>query len=477
MMRALFRCDASPAIGAGHAMRCLATAETLKWASWEVAFMSSGETLQTVPALAREGVSLTADGDLADSDVIVFDHYDIDAAGERQTAGALPRTVAFEDRPNRRHDVDILVDPTPLRQRKSYDGLVGAETVRLVGPAYAQLRRSWLTKRADALARRSRNWDVRRVLVSMGATDPLNATAKVLEALAHIEGAFELDVVLGPSAPHLAVIREALAGRGTLHVDPPDFPRLVADADLAIGAAGSSCFERACLGLPALIVELADNQADLIAAFEDCGAARAATRQQLEDSLWLARIISELIDDEEARAAMSETGQRLVDGRGPQRLLLNMIGFRTTGGGAVTLRLAEADDEDWLLQLQARPETRRYAINPTVPSLSEHASWMKRMLASADSLLSLVEHDGKRCGMVRLDRLAGQATAFQVSIAIDPALHGRGIATAALKLTRRAFPKAELVATVLRGNSASQSLFERAGYRKESEELFRSAVS
>jgi RimJ/RimL family protein N-acetyltransferase len=114
-----------------------------------------------------------------------------------------------------------------------------------------------------------------------------------------------------------------------------------------------------------------------------------------------------------------------------------------------------------------------------MPSTAEHASWFAAMLDDLDRVLLIVETlEGEPAGFVRLDRLAGVGVpSFEVSIAVDEAFHRRGVGSAALTLARRFSPCSELIATVLRGNVASERLFVAMGYRRESEERFRALPS
>src|SRR5262249_7006465 len=144
-------------------------------------------------------------------------------------------------------------------------------------------------------------------------------------------------------------------------------------------------------------------------------------------------------------------------------------------GSAVTLRLAEATDSDWLLALQSRPETRRYARNPVVPTPAEHAAWYANVMGDPDRVLCIVESQGERCGFIRLDRSVAQGRPrFEVSIAVDPHRHRNGLGAAALSLARRLAPGAELDATVDERNAASQALFRQAGYSQVEPGLCRS---
>ena len=459
-------------------MRSLSTAQALAWASWKVEFLSSVETGITAPAIQRAGIPIrsAAPDDLSATDTVVFDHYDLDAASERSIAGDRPRRVAFDDMPSRRHDVDILLDPTPGRVGQDYAAYVRNDTLVLAGAPYAQLSRGWIDGRAIALEnRRSKATTRKRVLVSMGATDPNNATQKILPALADLD--VEIDVVLGQSAPHLGAVRNALGHRGRLHVDPPDFPALVAEADIAVGAAGSSCFERACLGLPSLVIVLADNQRDLAKAFEKQGAVQVIEFAKLVQPSLLAQIVVSLLSDERRLSMMSDCGSDLVDGRGTQRFLTVLAGQHRVGSHIIALRLAEKSDSDWLLDLQSTPDVRRFSLNPEVPTASEHALWFAGTLANPDRLLAIVRCDGKPSGMLRIDRSVGPTVSFQVSIAVSPEFQRKGIGLAALSALRQVVPSADLKATVLPDNLSSQKLFVRAGYGGDGDCKFVNHVS
>lgn len=465
----MFRCDASGAIGAGHAMRCLASAEALAWAGWRVAFATSAETRAAVPALAASGYELRGPDDLA-ADWAVFDHYGLTVDDERAARAQARHIAAFEDIVGRRHDVDLLVDPTPGRVAGDYAAAAPGARV-LTGVGMAQMRDNWRAARVAALARRGGN--VRRILVSMGATDPVNATAKVLAGLQAAKLDVEIDVVLTAAAPHLDAVRAGLQAGETLHVDVADMPALVARADFAIGAAGSSCFERAILGLPSMIVQTADNQADLIGAFAAAGAAEAVPFAQLAERQAFGARVRALVEDAPRLRAMSAQAVGLVDGRGSQRLLAALAGDVPAKVGTVRLRLAETADTDWLFALQSQPQTRRHALNPEPPSLDGHRAWMAATLDNPVRLLLIAEFDAVPAGMLRLDRVAD---GFVVSIAVDSSRHGQGIGGAMLALARRLVRNRDLIATVLPENSASLALFTAAGYRPAGHNSYRNAA-
>jgi len=367
-------------------------------------------------------------------------------------------------------------DPTPGRATADYAGK-GARQL-LLGGNHAIIRGEWQQQRAKAVARLATGGAVKRIIVSMGATDPVNATSRVLAALALAKLDADVDVVLGAGAPHLESVRKQTGARVTLHVGPGNLPALTAEADLAIGAPGTSSFERALLGLPSILIPTADNQRFNAAAFAASGSAEVLAAGILDQPAALAAKIEALAANGTRRAAMSRAAAAVTDGRGAQRLMAAIAGrWRTSDGSEVSLRLADVNDSDWLLELQSKPQTRRFARHAAVPSAADHVGWMSATLANPDRMLMVIEAEQAAIGMLRLDRVNVDAPTYEVSIAIDPDWHRRGIGLAALSLARRLVPGADLLATVLSGNEASASLFKAAGYQFEAPERLRSRAA
>ncbi len=147
----------------------------------------------------------------------------------------------------------------------------------LLGPAYALLKPGFAAARAASLARRKAPL-LRRALFSFGSTDPIDATGQCLHMFALSGLDLEVDVVLGAAAPHLAKVRERInrLPRSTLHIETDAMAELMAKADIAFGGAGSTSWERCCLGLPSIAAVLADNQLGNAAALAASGAALVA---------------------------------------------------------------------------------------------------------------------------------------------------------------------------------------------------------
>jgi len=295
-MRVAFRVDASLQIGSGHVMRCLTLADALRAIGATCHFLSRGHAGHLLDLIRRRGhvahelpiVSGLADADgtaharwlgcdwrtdadqsaavldgLA-ADWLVVDHYALDARWEEAMTRPGRCLMAIDDLADRRHACELLLDQNLGRQPGDYAGLVPAACQVLAGPRYALLRPEFAALRPRSLARR-RQAELKHVLVSMGGVDQDNATGRVLDVLrgCDLPDGFRLTVIMGGKAPWLDAVR-AQAGQmpwpADVLVDISDMAVRMMEADLAIGAAGGTAWERCCLGLPALMIVLADNQ-------------------------------------------------------------------------------------------------------------------------------------------------------------------------------------------------------------------------
>lgn len=311
-MKFVFRVDASLQIGMGHVMRCLTLAEELaqsghqctfviraheghpdrliKGRGFHVVLMNVPSSIDTIPRNGgledyRSWLGVPWEQDAAETlpvlehlkpDWLIVDHYALDARWERRMAPLVARTMVIDDLANREHQCDVLLDQNLGRSGSDYDLLVPEECLRLIGPAYALLRPEFARLRECSLARRTKP-ELGRILISMGGIDRTNVTGRVLSALADIDlpGDVEFDIVLGSSAPHLQEVRARAASMrycSSVTIDANDMAERMCKADLSIGAAGSTSWERCCLGLPTFLVVTAPNQGSVAGALKSAGA-------------------------------------------------------------------------------------------------------------------------------------------------------------------------------------------------------------
>lgn len=337
----LFRADASSAIGMGHAMRCLALAETYSaTAGGRSVFLMArplpafteraGGAGAEVRALAAPPGSagdvnetLATAADLG-TDWLVLDGYQFDGAFQAALVDAGHRVLALDDHGHAgRYHAELILnqnagaDPALYREREPATRL-------LLGPKYALLREEfgrWSGQHRAAPAR------ARRVVVTLGGSDPDNVSARVIKGLAAVPGPFEILMLVGPANSHGAALeREAAASPHRVHVvsDVRDMAERLAWADLAVTAAGSTVLELACVGTPQVLIVLADNQAPGAAAMVRDGLAVSLGRQESVAPDAIAAAVGAVAGDAARRTEFSRRSRELVDGRGATRVLAAM---------------------------------------------------------------------------------------------------------------------------------------------------------
>lgn len=335
MPLAVFRADASVSLGIGHVMRCSTLARGLVAAGWRTAFACSAETVEIHPSLAASEHDIAPlkgdDDEIAvlrqrwprGCDLLVVDHYRLGAAFETVARGWARRIMAIDDLADRPHDCDVLLDTALGRESKAYEALVPGHCRVLLGPRYALLRSQFAAARAGALARRGAARPVRRILVSLGGTDPTDVTAKVVEGIGRSGIEAEIDVVMGLKAARRGDIERAWGQFPQpirLLRDVTDMARLMVEADMAVGAGGSTTWERCCLGLPTVVVTLAPNQMVQAKALMDHNAALCLGWHEDVEVGAVAEAVRRLGAATEERSRLSVSSASLCDGEGVGRV-------------------------------------------------------------------------------------------------------------------------------------------------------------
>ncbi len=336
---AVFRFDVSPAIGGGHRARCLALADALRRRGWQCALAVRGkgngtsearDTLDLSPFPPDTERRAMTDHWSRGVDALIVDHYDRGHDYEGAFHGWARCVVAFDDQPTRHHDPDLLIDPAADETGDSYEPLLPPNARVLAGPSFACLRRAFAATRAEVLAERSARFGrpPRHLLLAFGLTDPGNLTGVALDAVAAAGLPATVDVVLSRASPHLEATAERIRAAGPhihLHVDSSRMTALMGAADVAIGAAGGSSWERAVLGLPTIAIIAAGNQRATAHRIRDAGAALVLDaaqpnfdRSQLRDQV--VEALQTLASDPVRLAQMSRDAADCCDGAGAERV-------------------------------------------------------------------------------------------------------------------------------------------------------------
>lgn len=365
-MKFIFRADASLQIGTGHVMRCLTLADALAAKGAECLFIcrahegnlidfirSKGYVTHALPVVVESGDTAnaqSADSDLAHSawlgatqaedanacasilaaqqtDWLIVDHYALDTVWEEALAPYYHQLMVIDDLADRKHVCDLLLDQTFGREAADYRPLV-PETCRLLcGSRYALLRPEFAVLRSYSLQRRAKPV-MRELLVTMGGVDKDNATGQVLQALCtcSLPENCRITVVMGATAPWLNEVRnlaQQMPWSTRVLVGVSNMAQLMADSDLAIGAAGATSWERCCLGLPTIMLVLADNQLKVAGSLEAAKAAKVIDFIQ-KKFMPLREFLDPLIEDPESLLCMSNCAAVITDGEGVDNLARQM---------------------------------------------------------------------------------------------------------------------------------------------------------
>ncbi len=348
-MKIVFRVDASARMGSGHLMRCLTLAEALRERGAQTHFIcrehvgnliamlqqkaipisvlyapTVGDTTYGEDYAAWLGVTQAEDAEQTiralngeKPDWLVVDHYGLDIDWEKRLRPYVGKLLVIDDLANRHHDCDVLLDQNySVEGEQRYASFVTPLCKVMLGPGYALLRKEFKVIR-ERLEPRAH--ELKKILVFFTAGDDQGETLKAMQGI-ELFGKIEcIDVVVGQSNPsNVEIIKKCDEHQWGYHCQVDYMPTLIAQADLVIGAGGSSNWERCALGVPALVVIIAENQAPIAQAL---GRADVIVNLGWSRDLQAADYANALIAlNHDCLAAMSEKALALVDARGAERM-------------------------------------------------------------------------------------------------------------------------------------------------------------
>jgi UDP-2,4-diacetamido-2,4,6-trideoxy-beta-L-altropyranose hydrolase len=481
-MRFVFRADASLDVGHGHVRRCLTLAGALREQGDTVSFVCREERGDLCDVIEREGIQVTrlervqsweADAEETRAafepegertDWLVVDHYRLDERWERALRDAARHILVIDDVADRKHDCDVLLDQNFVAGMQTrYDGKAPPSCRMLLGTQYALLQPEF-ARLHDTV--RPRSGAVSRILISFGGADRFALARRSLSAFLSLNrDDVAVDVVAPENGDRAQTVRALASGRKNVfvHSDLPSLAPLMALADLAIGAGGSTSWERLCLGLPSLVVTIAENQRPIADALNDARLIRWVGHENEVDESSIASAIEELlevgIDEEWSLRCLSA-----VDGRGRDRVRKALNTFEA---GSLRVRAATAADEAILLEWANDPETRRNSFSRGPISSASHHEWFQARLGRpADCHIYIVETSvAIPVGQVRFER-AGAAWETNYSLSRD--FRGRGLGRVLMELgllqLSEEVPRASVLARAKKSNVASCRVFESLGF-------------
>lgn len=483
-MKIIIRVDASTQIGTGHLMRCLALAQAWQDTQGQPIFIMANPVPALEERLKSEGMEvilLTAEpGSLADAQEtaalahqidanwVVVDGYQFGREYQKIIKDSGLHLLFIDDYGHAKHyyadfvlNQNISADEQWYQHREPHTQL-------LLGTRYALLRREFLQwqewqRTVPAIAK--------KVLVTLGGADPDNVTLKVLQALQLVEvEELEAVVVVGGSNPHYEILEMAVQKSQfpiRLERNVTNMPELMAWADVAISAGGSTCWELAFMGLPSILLILAENQRAI--------GQKLANLQQAVNLGWhqdvtsqnIAETLSTLLQSTEERTKIIKVSHQIVDGQGVSRIVKSL--------DANSLKLRPVRDEDCKIiwQWSNDPVIRSVSFSSEYISWSDHIQWFTSKLGDRHCVFYVaLNEDSVPIGQVRYEISDQEAT---ISLAISESFRGRGYGRQIILLSvQKVQPNFEvrtINAYIKPDNLASINVFLKSGFQNTGETI------
>lgn len=366
VMNIVFRCDASIQIGTGHVMRCLTLADELARQGAKCYFicrvhegnlidfitqkgheaykieampLNSSSMHEAEPTLFHSewlGASQTQDAKQTidiiraiQPEWLIIDHYALNDYWEKRLRPYCDSILVVDDLADRKHDCDVLLDQTFGCDKQDYQNLVPDHCKVLCGTTYALLRPEFSKWRQYSLERRKNN-TLEHILVNLGGVDKDNLTSKILDALKQslLSKSCRITVVMGATSPWIDSVKrkaEQLPWPTEVKAGVSNMAELMANSDLAIGAAGSTSWERCCLGLPTIMIVIADNQKDIANNLKSANAVKIILNDQSLEAT-INEYICMFMGGPDSLELMSQSSANILDGKGVIRITNHILG-------------------------------------------------------------------------------------------------------------------------------------------------------
>lgn len=470
-MKIIIRADSGSIVGSGHIMRCLVLADALGLPAMFACRDLPGNIISVITERGYQVEILSSDIEKANgqfldflqqqkADILIIDNYDTDIQLESKARQYVFRIAVIDDLANRKHDCDILIDQNPCEATHSrYKELASLSSIKLLGLKYALLGKGFSTHKKSIVSK-----EIKNILIFFGGGDHKNLTQKTIEALINNADYTDIkfNVVVGISNQNMEKISVLCAGNPNFHFHCQinKMAELMEQADLFIGAGGTTNWERMCIGLPGIIISIADNQIDSCNALVSfdvikyLGVAEEFAPQKLLYSIdWI-------MQNRAWRETASMKSQEMVDGFGVKRSAANIKSL------AISFTKATLSDCDNIYSWRNAEENRLYSINSDVIDFSAHHKWFSEIINNNNCNLLVASYENNPLGVVRFDYDNSKA---EISLYLVSGLHGKGMGLSLLFgaehwLREHRKDIMEISAKVLQNNIASVRIFEYTLY-------------
>jgi len=437
-MKVVFRVDASLEMGTGHVMRCLTLAQVLKENGANVEFICREHEGNLIDKIRSSGfntyglevseqtkvdaklahyhwLGVTQEQDAHDCvnlletekpDWLIVDHYALDEQWEKILKPYYKKLMVIDDLADRKHQCDVLLDQTFGRQQEDYSAFTPKDCQLLLGSQYALLRPEFAKWRPYSLERRSYP-KFEKLLINMGGVDVDNITESILDELkrCNLPDDLKIIVVMGSLAPRLESVKSkaiTLPYKTEIKVDVGNMAEIMANSDVAIGAAGSTTWERCCLGLPTIQIVTANNQqflAEILARHNVVKLAR-----KTKDIVYLLEKSSKWMK------GASGLAEEVCHGMGGYKVFNRMTDYKTTFKkfGEVNLynyvNLNESD-KIFILNMRNHSEVRKWMHNQDKISEKDHFEFINNLEGDIKKRYFLVKQEDSVIGSINFSEI------------------------------------------------------------------------
>ncbi len=486
MMKIVFRVDASSDVGLGHLSRCVNLAEVLRSRGNEVLFICRDDSSKSFKILEDRlfktvllpsnmaSSQISQEGDASETiealegvrpSWLVVDSYNLDNKFEQRLREHVEKIAVIEDLADRRHDCDLLIDQNYSdRTVETFKPQVPETCKFLIGPKYAMLNSIFAKIREVSVAPRT---ELKRLFVFCGGSDPKNLTKTVLEALSGDEFSnLAIDVVIGAQNQNFkSGSTNQYETNIQFHKSSDDFAKIMSNSDLAIGAGGTTTWERMCLGVPSIIVSIAENQVPTCEKLGREGFVHYLGPQSEVTNESVASAVREFSKTPSALRASSVKSQIVVDGKGCKRVAEAMC---PTSEDELKVRLATKPDCRDYFNWANDPQVRENSLDSADIEWTRHQKWFTEKINSESTEMYVLEASGLPVGQIRFELVDETA---KIDYSLDELVRSRGWAAIAVDLSVSCFRNRNAIlpkAVVKNSNTRSRSTFFKLGFTEVS---------
>jgi UDP-2,4-diacetamido-2,4,6-trideoxy-beta-L-altropyranose hydrolase len=498
-MKFYFRVDASSQIGNGHVMRCLALAKSLKKKGAKCTFICKKYKNDLIKKIKIEGFEVNVihnykikklnntcvlskhknniehENQIINFlknknkiDWLIIDHYNIDHRIEKKIQPYTKNIMVIDDLANRRHNCNLLVDQNLVENYTNrYKKLLPSSCITLLGPKYALLQKKYSNLRLKKISRKK---NVKRILVYFGGTDQNFLIIKTIKAFLQLNKKdVILDVILGENLSKNKALYESFFKNKKIkfYKELKSLAVLMSKADLAVGACGTTTWERCCLGLPSIVITIASNQVATAKELNKkklilwLGSNRKVTVKQIYNAL--TKVINKKLNK------WSDRCMQITDGCGAEKVAsILMINSKSK----LRSRYAKLEDEKMLLNWANDLTVRKNSFSRKKIQSNSHNKWFYNIIKSSNcSRILIIETiDGLPIGQVRIEKK--EYNTWFIDYSLVNYARGKKIGHRIIKIALNCFKKigvTNIFAKVKTTNTASLKVFEKVGYKEKIE--------